>query len=168
MLFNSTDTRPLDTCQRGQPCPDQGFCEVSYRDWRNNKPSTFSSLCSNSTNQPMLHWSQILSVETTLDELTYTCNKPSCASRTLTDDIVQIIERQYILPVNVTIPPTTTTTQTSTTSLTSRTTTTVVTSATTTEEKSAATLVYMNYTKTIIFTFIFLIVACLFQFNYIN
>ncbi|CAF1338455.1 unnamed protein product [Rotaria sordida] len=78
-------------------------------------------------------------VESQGREASYTCNKPSCSASTTVQRIVEMIKSNYILPLNVTVPPTTTTTRSSTMSNTTPTTSTPTTSTQTTSTPATPT-----------------------------
>ncbi|CAF1171331.1 unnamed protein product [Rotaria sp. Silwood1] len=146
VLFNSSDPRPHDTCPSSQPCSGQGFCKATYRVWSDGRPLEFHSRCANSTEQPELDWAHVVSQDPIFDEMAYTCNQRLCASQSNAEAIVELIQRNYVIPINITVPTTTTKSSTTTTT-TPKPTYTPSTSASTsiaTSTKSAARLT-MNF-----------------------
>ena len=149
-LFNASDLRPTETCPSRQPCSGQGFCEVSYFVSTSGTPVPFESYCANSTEKPVIGWLQTVEYRGSANIVGYTCNKPACASQGEATSISQMIQRDYVLPFNVTIPTTaqtpttptlaTTTSQTTTTSETSSTTSAQTTSSTTSETSTTTTV----------------------------
>ncbi len=156
-LFNSSDLRPHGTCPAGQNCSDQGFCTGALQVWSDSANFSFQSACANSTEQPLLEWTQLVEQYSGYEEVSYTCNKPSCASLLFVAVIGEIIEHGYILPFNVTTPPTTTTTGSSTMS-----TTTASTSSISTTTNNAARLIHLNKIEKIVFAFVSVLLLCLF------
>ncbi|CAF3649288.1 unnamed protein product [Rotaria socialis] len=126
---------------------------MMYQMWFDSTKPIFRSRCANSTERPELKWGQIFHHDSSFEEIAYTCNKPSCASQSTSESMIEMIQYDYVLPLNVMIPPVTTTARSSAPSkitpkptFTSSTSTSVSTSA-----KTEAGFVHLNQTEKIIF-----------------
>ncbi|CAF3965209.1 unnamed protein product [Rotaria sp. Silwood1] len=139
LLFNSSDLRPHDGCIGRQNCSGEGFCVASYKNQFDGKGPEFRSRCTYSTDQPLFEWIQEVNQGSLSEQASYTCNKPSCATSTTVQRIVEMIKNNYVIPLNVTVPPTTTTTRSSTKSNTTPTTSTSTTPKATTPTPTTST-----------------------------
>ena len=157
-LFNASDLRPTETCPSRQPCSDQGFCEAAYSVDTSPTPIKFESTCANSTETPVLGWIRAIDYSESVNIVYYTCNKLGCASQGPAASIFQMIQRDYVLPFNVTI-----TTTTTTTTMTVTTTTSTTTTSTTTSKPSAASSIQLNMVEQLIFVLSFLLLQCFFD-----
>lgn len=108
LLIDSSTLNVNDTCPAQQPCSSKGFCRVDYQVWSDTADPTFTSECSNATDQPLLDWVQAIDQRQVGKLLVYTCNKLGCADLSVATNITQIMTRDYILPFKVNIPSTNT------------------------------------------------------------
>ncbi len=160
-LFNSSDFQPNKTCPAYQNCSDQGFCSVVLRVGSDGKKFDFQSTCENSTEQPLLEWTQLVEQYSGYQEVSYTCNKSGCASELAAGLAGHMIDHGYILPFNIPIPSTTMATGSST----------IPTISTTTASKSSMSTTTMNVsrslhldkTKRIVFAFVTFLLLYLFE-----
>ncbi|CAF5138966.1 unnamed protein product, partial [Rotaria sp. Silwood1] len=164
LLFNSTDLRPNEICPARRNCSGEEFCWASYVNEFDGTAPKFHNTCVNSTNQPFLEWVELLTQELTVEEMSYICNKASCASSTTVQRILEMIERYYVLPLNVIVPPTTTTTRSSTISTSRQTTSTPAsTSLISTSTKSVARSIHTDKTEKIFFVLFSVVYVCFFE-----
>ncbi|CAF2107977.1 unnamed protein product [Rotaria magnacalcarata] len=82
--------------------------------WFDSTKPIFRSRCANSTERPEFEWGQIFHHDSSFEETVYTCNKPLYASQSASECIIEMIQYDYVLPLNITIPPITTTARSST------------------------------------------------------
>jgi hypothetical protein len=118
ILFNSSDFRPHEICPALQNCSGKGFCRAFLQVLSGGTSPGLESTCANSTEEPLLDWAQVVEEDLEFQELSYTCNKPSCASLWTTALVGHMIDHGYALPFHVPTTPTTTPTPSSTTGVT--------------------------------------------------
>ncbi|CAF1329956.1 unnamed protein product [Adineta ricciae] len=140
MLINPATLDSNDTCSAGPACSGKGFCGAVYQVWSDAQKPVYSEYCVNATNQPIFEWVQAYDQLKTGELMLYNCNKDGCTAVSMAENIARLLNRNYILPFNVLVPPSTSTT-------------TSTPSPTQTSPPSAANFVRFDNISIMIFTF---------------